>query len=104
MNVLVLGPAFLYLTDITMMRFVSCNMICCWTHALVVLFQAESVEDYEDLHTFPVRDPDTICDWEEDDTFARLRLQGEGRYGGGGALDDVPYRVIRVDMSDLTRK
>ena len=33
-------------------------------------FQAKDVEDLEDLHAFPVRDPDTVFDWENDDTFA----------------------------------
>lgn len=80
---LLLAPAFICFTNITMMRFVSYYTVCCWTHALVVLFQADSVEDYEDLHAFPVRDPNTMFDWENDDTFARLRLQGEGRHGGG---------------------
>lgn len=41
------------------------------------LFQADDIDDYEDLHAFPVRNPDTQYDWEDDDTFARLRLQGE---------------------------
>eukprot|EP00904_Undaria_pinnatifida_P007085 jgi/Undpi1/3506/HiC_scaffold_16.g06878.m1 len=38
--------------------------------------RAVDIEDYEELHAFPVRNPDSMYDWEDDDTFARLRLQG----------------------------
>ncbi|CAM9993234.1 unnamed protein product, partial [Ectocarpus fasciculatus] len=34
------------------------------------------VGDYEDLHAFPIRNPKSQYDWEDDDAFARLRLQG----------------------------
>eukprot|EP00904_Undaria_pinnatifida_P007086 jgi/Undpi1/3507/HiC_scaffold_16.g06879.m1 len=42
----------------------------------VSMERADDIDDYEDLHAFPVRNPDTQYDWEDDDTFARLRLQG----------------------------
>ncbi|CAM9271580.1 unnamed protein product, partial [Laminaria digitata] len=45
------------------------------TKAGVATERATKIEDYEDLHAFPVRDPDTQSDWESDDTFCRLRLQ-----------------------------
>lgn len=48
------------------------------------------MDDYEDLHAFPVRDPDSMFDWEDDDSFARLRLQGEDYHVGG--VRDPPYR------------
>eukprot|EP00752_Nemacystus_decipiens_P012081 g10711.t1 len=38
--------------------------------------RAMDIGDYEDLHAFPVRTPDSVHDWEDDDAFARLRLQG----------------------------
>eukprot|EP00903_Cladosiphon_okamuranus_P008352 g8033.t1 len=38
--------------------------------------RAKDIGDFEDLHAFPVRTPDSVHDWEDDDTFARLRLQG----------------------------
>lgn len=44
------------------------------------LVQATSIDDYEDLHAFPVRTPDSVHDWEDDDAFARLRLQGKLPY------------------------
>ena len=47
--------------------------------------QATDIDCYEDLHAFPIKDPDTIFDWRDDDTFARLRLQGE--YDGGVEVD-----------------
>ncbi|CAN0249624.1 unnamed protein product [Pylaiella littoralis] len=34
------------------------------------------IEDYKDLHAFPVKTPDSVFDWEDDEAFARLRLQG----------------------------
>eukprot|EP00904_Undaria_pinnatifida_P011936 jgi/Undpi1/7873/HiC_scaffold_24.g10345.m1 len=42
----------------------------------VALERATDIDCYEDLHAFPIKDPDTIFDWTDDDTFARLRLQG----------------------------
>ena len=50
---------------------------------MVFNFQAVDIEDYEELHAFPVRNPDSMYDWEDDDTFARLRLQGEQNQGRG---------------------
>ena len=47
--------------------------------------QATDIDSYEDLHAFPIKAPNTIVDWEDDDTFARLRLQGE--YDGGTEVD-----------------
>eukprot|EP00904_Undaria_pinnatifida_P007087 jgi/Undpi1/3508/HiC_scaffold_16.g06880.m1 len=38
--------------------------------------RADDIDDFEDLHAFPLRDPDTQYDWEDDDAFARIRLQG----------------------------
>eukprot|EP00904_Undaria_pinnatifida_P011934 jgi/Undpi1/7871/HiC_scaffold_24.g10343.m1 len=37
---------------------------------------ATDIDSYEDLHAFPIKAPNAIVDWEDDDTFARLRLQG----------------------------
>lgn len=34
------------------------------------------IEDYEELHQFPVKTPTSVHDFEDDDAFARLRLQG----------------------------
>lgn len=61
--------------------------------APVLLLQADDIEDYEDLHAFPVRDPDTMFDWEDDDTFGRLRLQGEGYRREKGAWPILPPYV-----------
>lgn len=47
------------------------------TPPVSVCVQAHDIDDFEDLHAFPVRTPDSVHDWEDDDAFARLRLQGK---------------------------
>lgn len=39
--------------------------------------QPVEIEDYEDLHAFPIKTPDSVYDYDEDDAFARQRLQGK---------------------------
>ncbi|CAM9888708.1 unnamed protein product [Scytosiphon promiscuus] len=34
------------------------------------------IDDYNDLHAFPIKTPDALWDFDEDDAFARQRLQG----------------------------
>ncbi|CAN0224047.1 unnamed protein product [Ectocarpus sp. 6 AP-2014] len=34
------------------------------------------INDYEDLHAFPIKTPDAMYDFDEDDAFTRQRLQG----------------------------
>ena len=34
------------------------------------------LDDYNDLHAFPIKTPESLHDFEEDDAFARQRLQG----------------------------
>eukprot|EP00903_Cladosiphon_okamuranus_P014136 g13137.t1 len=34
------------------------------------------IDDYEDLHAFPIKTPDSTADFDEDHAFARQRLQG----------------------------
>ncbi|CAM9988636.1 unnamed protein product [Ectocarpus sp. 4 AP-2014] len=34
------------------------------------------IGDYEDLHAFPIKNPRSMFDWDDDEAFARLRLQG----------------------------
>lgn len=40
-------------------------------------FQPVDIGDYEDLHAFPIKTPDSVYDYDEDDAFARQRLQGK---------------------------
>lgn len=40
------------------------------------LDQPVDIDDYNDLHAFPVRTPESLWDYDEDDAFARQRLQG----------------------------
>ncbi|CAN0288357.1 unnamed protein product [Ascophyllum nodosum] len=49
------------------------------------------IKDYEELHAFPVKTPESVYDYEDDDTFARLRLQG-------------PNCVVLQKCSEATRK
>lgn len=39
--------------------------------------QPLEVDDYKDLHAFPVKTPQSVIDFGDDETFARLRLQGK---------------------------
>ncbi|CBN79156.1 Lipoxygenase [Ectocarpus siliculosus] len=34
------------------------------------------IGDYQDLHAFPIKNPKSMYDWQDDEAFARLRLQG----------------------------
>lgn len=40
--------------------------------------QPVDIDDYNDLHAFPIKTPDSMYDFDEDDAFARQRLQGKG--------------------------
>lgn len=39
--------------------------------------QAESLDDYNRLHSYPMETPDSVYDFQDDDAFARDRLQGK---------------------------
>ena len=39
--------------------------------------QPVDIGDYEDLHAFPIKTPDSVHDYDDDDAFARQRLQGK---------------------------
>lgn len=41
--------------------------------------QPFNLDDYNDLHAFPLKLPPSGYDFEDDETFARLRLQGKSR-------------------------
>lgn len=45
-------------------------------------WQPESIEDYADLHASPITTPDSVHDYEQDDAFARQRLQGKSFASG----------------------
>lgn len=58
------------------------EMLKCHTSAAHPLFymfrfQPADIGDYEDLHAFPIKNPKSMYDWEDDEAFARLRLQGK---------------------------
>lgn len=55
--------------------------------------QPVNIGDYEDLHAFPVKTPDSVHDYEDDDTFARLRLQGE-HYHQGTVQSSSPVGAV----------
>ncbi|CAM9747614.1 unnamed protein product [Pylaiella littoralis] len=38
--------------------------------------ESVDISDYEDLHAFPIKTPDSIVDYDDDEAFARQRLQG----------------------------
>ncbi|CAM9249351.1 unnamed protein product [Ascophyllum nodosum] len=38
--------------------------------------RALDIDDFKDLHAFPIKTPASVYDFEDDETFARLRLQG----------------------------
>lgn len=42
----------------------------------VIFSQPVDIDDYEDLHAFPIKTPDSTADFDEDHAFARQRLQG----------------------------
>lgn len=49
-------------------------MYACIDDAL--LMQPVDINDYEDLHAFPIKTPESTADFDEDHAFARQRLQG----------------------------
>ncbi|CAN0326469.1 unnamed protein product [Ectocarpus sp. 6 AP-2014] len=49
------------------------------------------INDYEDLHAYPIKKPDSVFDFDEDDAFARQRLQG-------------PNCVVLEKCSEATRQ
>lgn len=51
--------------------------------------QPVDIDDYNDLHAFPIKTPGSMFDYDEDDAFARQRLQGKG-------LRDAPRILLRV--------
>eukprot|EP00903_Cladosiphon_okamuranus_P014800 g13709.t1 len=58
------------------------------------------LNDYNDLHAFPIKTPESVYDFEEDDAFARQRLQGANCVTIKKCTQEVRAKLKILDQDD----